>query len=92
MPVTELGPRSSNSFLYTYFPLCPSEVRPTNALLHGCCTKAPDKLRGSHSRDLFYLQNSTFSGWACLDSNQGPLPYQGESLMIAGCRLVREFL
>jgi hypothetical protein len=25
---------------------------------------------------MFYLQNGGFLLWACLDSNQGPLPYQ----------------
>ena len=26
---------------------------------------------------MFYLQIASFREWACLDSNQGPLPYQG---------------
>jgi hypothetical protein len=28
----------------------------------------------------FYLQIEDFPEWACLDSNQGPLPYQRSAL------------
>ena len=45
-------------------------------MLHGCCTEASELIRALFLRFRFYLQNNTFSMWACLDSNQGPLPYQ----------------
>src|SRR5215210_2268645 len=36
----------------------------------------------------FYLQTVCFRWWACLDSNQGPLPYQRSATL---CRGVLEF-
>jgi hypothetical protein len=38
---------------------------------------------------VFVLQNSTYLGWACLDSNQGPLPFQRGNPITALCRPVR---
>jgi hypothetical protein len=38
----------------------------------------------------FFLQSNAFSNWACLDSNQGPLPYQGGGAGPAAYRSVRE--
>ena len=50
------------------------------ALLHGCCTEAPGRTRSLCARYVFVLQNGYFFRWACLDSNQGPLPYQRSAL------------
>src|SRR5918998_5799275 len=36
----------------------------------------------------FYLQIAYFREWACLDSNQGPLPYQRSTTL---CRRFPEF-
>jgi hypothetical protein len=46
------------------------------------CTKGRDNLR-SNSRILYFsLQNSIFSEWAMLGSNQRPLPCEGS---LIGC-------
>jgi hypothetical protein len=37
-------------------------------------------IRGLFLRSTFYLQTVGFFEWACLDSNQGPLPYQRSAL------------
>jgi hypothetical protein len=38
--------------------------------------KSRDSLPASFYLICFYLQIAYFREWACLDSNQGPLPYQ----------------
>jgi hypothetical protein len=42
--------------------------------------KSRDSLPASFYLICFYLQIAYFCEWACLDSNQGPLPYQRSAL------------
>ncbi len=56
-------------------------MTPIDALLHGCYTKAPKRIRGLLAYSTFCLQSARFDLWACLDSNQGPLPYQFRSVL-----------
>ena len=46
------------------------------ALVSGWCQKGPGGLPALIFTSAFYLQIRDFLKWACLDSNQGPLPYQ----------------
>ncbi|CAA9347423.1 MAG: hypothetical protein AVDCRST_MAG93-6958 [uncultured Chloroflexia bacterium] len=39
---------------------------------------------------MIYLQNAIFYEWACLDSNQEPLPYQGSKGVSGASYPVRE--
>ena len=48
----------------------------SSTLLH----KVPDTFQGPYTRAAIQLQTNGFRGWACLDSNQGPLPYQRSAL------------
>jgi integrase len=50
------------------------------ALVSGWCQKGPGVLLSLIFTSVFYLQIKGFFGWACLDSNQGPLPYQRSAL------------
>jgi hypothetical protein len=47
-------------------------------------------LRGLAIACSFPCKTATLSVWACLDSNQGPLPYQRGYLTTAWCRHVRK--
>jgi hypothetical protein len=64
----------------------------------GFCDKNRDLLPASYYALRFYLQIGYFREWACLDSNQGPLPYQRNSGLsvpfcsIRVCRLDKPFL
>jgi hypothetical protein len=56
----------------------------SSALLH----KGPDTFPGLYTRVAIKVKTNWFRGWACLDSNQGPLPYQrSESNSNASCRI-----
>ena len=48
-------------------------------LLH----KGPASDRSFYLCFVFYLQNSTFSEWAMLGSNQRPLPCEGSALPLS---------
>jgi hypothetical protein len=50
--------------------------------------KSRDSLPASFYLICFYLQIAYFCEWACLDSNQGPLPYQRSTTL---CRRFPEF-
>src|SRR5215213_10182711 len=60
-----------NSYVYRLAP----------ALLHGCCTKARERVRDLLLPSTFYLQNEIFWEWAMLGSNQRPLPCEVRSIM-----------
>ena len=52
------------------------------ALLH----RGPGSTRDLCTRYAFMLENVTFFGWACLDSNQGSLPYdKSKGISVAFC-------
>ena len=60
-----------------YLPRLPS------ALLHGCRTKAPERVRNFLLPSAFYLQNEVSLEWAMLGSNQRPLPCEGSALPLS---------
>ena|SRR5918995_4456764 len=64
-------------------PLKISMVTPPHlgALLHGCCTKAPERIQGLCACLAFYPQIVVFYGWAMLGSNQRPLPCEGSVIV-----------
>ncbi len=59
-----------------------------------CCTVAAWRPRDSSEAStlavLLCCKRMIFFGWACLDSNQGPLPYQGGHPFFAAYRQVRK--
>jgi hypothetical protein len=96
-----LGHSSIAITLDTYSPICsrapcaPSKRPSSNGrkrvaarLLH----EGPGYAPGPSLVPRFYLQNVTFLTWACLDSNQGPLPYQRQKHMPGMFTVVQKYL
>jgi hypothetical protein len=57
-------------------------------LLH----KVPESIPLLQLYFAFYLQIIRFRAWACLDSNQGPLPYQRQLYMLWMFTVVQKYL
>src|SRR5215207_830641 len=54
------------------------------------CSKRPGLAPGLLISSTFCLQIAYFCEWTCLDSNQGPLPYQGSKSISGASCPVRE--
>ena len=61
-------------------------VLPTFTLLH----RGPESCPGPLTMPCVLPANCVFQRWACLDSNQGPLPYQGSKGISGASCPVRE--
>ena len=60
--------------------------------VHDCCTRLWPLPSSLHLCLAFCLQIDVFLEWACLDSNQGPLPYQGQLHVLCMFTVVQKYL